>query len=86
MFQSAMLYQLIIIGEPVAHLSDDLKAKYDEADWIKIKDCRNYIIHEYFGTELPKIWKAATVDVPVLKNYCRKLFRAEYPDLLEFLP
>ncbi|SRR5579883_370719 len=86
LFHSAVSYQFVIIGEAAAHLSEELKAKHSDAEWIKIKGFRNYIVHEYFGTEIFKVWKTAYEDIPILRDYCEKIFRAEYPDLVEYLP
>jgi uncharacterized protein with HEPN domain len=72
LFHSAVSYQLIIIGEASTHISEELKIKYSDGDWDKIKAFRNYVVHEYFGTEIHKVWKAASENVPALRNYCEK--------------
>ncbi len=83
---SAVLYKLVIIGEASAHLSEELIGKYNKEDWVRIKDFRNYIVHEYWGTSLPRVWDSAMVETPTLRRYCIDMFRAEFPDLIEFLP
>jgi uncharacterized protein with HEPN domain len=84
--QSSVLYQLIIIGEAVAHFSPELTEKYPEVEWDDIRGFRNYVIHEYFGIALHIVWKAATVETPNVREQIERIFRIEFPDLLEFLP
>jgi uncharacterized protein with HEPN domain len=84
--QSSVLYQLIIIGEAVAHLSPELTKQYPEVEWDDIRGFRNYVIHEYFGIALHIVWKAATVETPKVREQIERIFRIEFPDLLEFLP
>jgi uncharacterized protein with HEPN domain len=84
--QSSALYQLAIIGEAVAHLTAELTEKYPEVEWDDIRGFRNYVIHEYFGIALHIVWRAATVETPKLRDQVERIFRTEFPDLLEFLP
>jgi uncharacterized protein with HEPN domain len=86
LLHSGVLYKLVIIGEASAHLSDELKQKYQNVDWVRIKDFRNYIVHEYWGTALPRVWDSATVDNPSLRSYCIHIFKSEFPDLMNYLP
>src|SRR5665213_1709217 len=81
---SAVFYKLVIIGEASAHLSNELKLKYQAVDWVRIKDFRNYIVHEYWGTALPRVWDSATVDAPSLRTYCLQIFHLEFPDLVNY--
>ena len=32
--------------------------------WAEMRDIRNVVIHEYFGTSLPIVWKTITEDLP----------------------
>ncbi len=84
--QSSVLYQLAIIGESANHLSPELKEKYPEVEWDDIRAFRNYVIHEYFGVALHIVWKAAMVETPQLREQIERIFKTEFPDLLEFLP
>ena len=86
LLQSAVLFQLVIIGEAVANLSVELKNKYPDVDWIEIKGFRNYVIHEYFGIELLRVWEAANEDVPKLREQALTIFQIEFPDLLRYIP
>jgi uncharacterized protein with HEPN domain len=54
--QSAVERQMEIIGEAVAFVSDELKEKYADIEWHKIKAFRNVIAHEYFGISNKQVW------------------------------
>lgn len=49
--RDAVIYQLIIIGEAIIHIDDDLLNKYDYP-WFKARAFRNYATHEYFNIEM----------------------------------
>jgi len=58
----AILMNFIVIGEIVHKLSDDCKSQYPDIPWVKIKDLRNVIAHDYFSVETVAIWQ-------VIQNY-----------------
>jgi uncharacterized protein with HEPN domain len=68
MIQSAVERQLEIIGEAVASMSEELKAKHSKIEWHKIKAFRNIIAHEYFGVSQKLVWNVIEKDIPMLKN------------------
>ncbi len=47
---------MIVIGEAVSNLSSEIKTRFQEIEWILIKDLRNFLIHEYFGIDSEIIW------------------------------
>lgn len=64
--RSAVAYQLVIIGEAVAHLSQVLRDRYPEIPWKAIKGLRNIAAHEYHRVDAETIWAAAAYEVPRL--------------------
>ncbi len=52
MLRFAVERQLEIIGEASKHISQDLKNKYSNIEWVKIVAFRNFLAHEYFGIDL----------------------------------
>lgn len=59
------------IGEAVKKLIDtyDLEGLFpDAADWRKIVDFRNMVVHKYFGTEPEIIFVVAREEVPVFES------------------
>jgi uncharacterized protein with HEPN domain len=51
MLRSAVVHQLTVIGEAVAHLSEGLRGHHPEIPWTDIKGFRNIIVHNYFGID-----------------------------------
>lgn len=68
MLQSALLYQFVIIGEAVHHLTPALLAKYPETDWAGIDAMRNFLVHAYHHVDLNVVWKTAILEIPKLRE------------------
>jgi uncharacterized protein with HEPN domain len=68
MVVEACLYNIQIIGEGAAQLSDDVKTNNSQVPWALIKGMRNRLIHEYFGTDLPVVWNVIKNDLPTFKS------------------
>ena len=64
--QSAVLHQLMIIGEAVKRLSSEFRAQHPGVPWSLIAGMRDQLIHAYDAVDLEEVWKTATVDVPDL--------------------
>jgi len=48
----AVLYNLVVIGEAAAQISDATRARAPEIPWTKVVGLRNLIAHEYFRIDL----------------------------------
>ncbi len=64
--QSAVLHQLLILGEAVKRLSQPFRDAHPEIPWREIAGSRDVLIHAYDSVDLGGIWRAVTVDVPRL--------------------
>lgn len=71
--KNAIAMCILQIGELVGKLSDEVKNKYDEMPWKEIKAMRNIAAHNYGEMDLEILWETATIDVPMLKEYCEKI-------------
>lgn len=69
--QSAVIMQLMLIGELAKKISSDIKDKV-ELPWKEITGFRDKAIHDYFGMDLDVIWNTIISDVPVLKEALMK--------------
>ena len=67
--QSAVLYQLAVIGEAVKQLPTEWREQHSSIPWRQIGRMRDHLIHHYFDVDLDTIWETATRDVPILLNY-----------------
>ena len=62
----AVIRNYEIIGEASNLLPDEIKEKYLEVDWDRIRGFRNRIVHDYFGVDLQIIWKITFDQIPNL--------------------
>jgi uncharacterized protein with HEPN domain len=71
--QDAVIRNLEIIGEAVAHLPLEITRFAPEIDWRKISGLRNILVHEYFGVSLPIVWDVIQNKLGSLEADCRSL-------------
>jgi len=64
--QSAILHQLLIIGEAVKRLTPEFRAEHRGVPWKLIAGTRDKLIHFYDGVDLEEVWKMVTADLPEL--------------------
>ena len=66
--QDAVSRNFEIIGEASSRLSKEFKEKYDNINWIQVKDFRNKLIHDYFGTDYSTVWLIIQNDLKILQE------------------
>lgn len=66
MRQSAVLYQLTIVGEACRRVSPTFREAHPEVDWAGIVSLRNKIVHDYDDVNLDSVWSVITHDLPAL--------------------
>ena len=64
--QSAILHQLLVLGEAVKRLSPQFRQRHPEIPWRLIAGMRDRLIHEYDAVDLEEVWRTATGDIPQL--------------------
>jgi uncharacterized protein with HEPN domain len=64
--QSAVMHQLMIIGEATKRLSREFRESVSGAPWAEIAGMRDRLIHGYDIVDIDEVWKTATLDVPDL--------------------
>jgi uncharacterized protein with HEPN domain len=64
--QSAVLHQLLIIGEAVKRLSAGFRAQHPQIRWSPMAGMRDVLIHAYDTVDLDQVWRTVTNEVPAL--------------------
>jgi uncharacterized protein with HEPN domain len=68
MMQSAVLHQLLVLGEAVRRLTHEFRLAHPETDWRGFAGLRDVLIHQYDNVDLELVWKIASEEVPDLKR------------------
>jgi uncharacterized protein with HEPN domain len=64
--QSAILHQLMVLGEAAKRLSPGIRSAHPEVPWSLIAGMRDNLIHEYDAVDLDEVWWTAESDIPRL--------------------
>ena len=75
--QSAILHQLLVLGEAVKRLSEGFRSQHPEIPWRAYAGLRDVLIHQYDEVDLNLVWKAADSDIPDLLQKLAPLLPAQ---------
>ena len=77
--QEIIEYNILIIGEAISKIPNDflLKYKNDRFYWRQISDMRNFLVHQYWGTNLEMVYQVAIEDITELEMYIDKIIEKE---------
>lgn len=75
--QSAILHQLMVMGEAVKRLSMEFRVRHPEVPWALIAGMRDKLIHGYDIVDLGQVWQTAARDVPELLSLIEPLLSRE---------
>lgn len=64
--QSAVIYQIMILGEAAKRVSKEFQARHPEIPWSDISRMRDKLIHHYEGIDPREVWRVVSQDVPEL--------------------
>lgn len=78
LLRSAVVQKLTIIGEAAARLPSELKQRHSAIPWADIVGFRNILVHAYFGIQWDIVWRAATEEVPQLREQVSAVLLAEF--------
>jgi len=62
--QSAVVLQILLIGEAARGLSEQFRRRSASIPWSEIVRMRDKLIHHYSARDLHEIWKTAVEDIP----------------------
>ena len=71
--QSAILHQLMVMGEAVKRLSPEFRDSHTEVPWALIAGMRDKLIHGYDIVDMEQVWQTVIEDVPELLSLIEPL-------------
>lgn len=66
--RSAVMYELIVVGEAAGSVSDELRGAHPEIEWPQIISFRHRATHAYFAVDWDIVFDIVTNDVPRLRE------------------
>lgn len=73
LLHDALLFQFVVVGEAVKHLSDETRAQAPEVPWRDVAALRDLITHEYLRISIERILQIVDRDLPVLQKAVTRL-------------
>lgn len=64
--QSAVLHQLLVLGEAAKRISESLRSAEPAILWREIAGMRDRLIHGYDDVDLDEVWRTVRIDLPGL--------------------
>ena len=64
LLHDALLFQFVVIGEAVKHLTTDTRESAPEIPWADVAGLRDLIAHEYFRIEIDRVLAVVERDLP----------------------
>ncbi|MCK4340496.1 MAG: DUF86 domain-containing protein [Phycisphaerae bacterium] len=77
--RSAVLHQLMVIGEAVKRLSSDFRSAHADTPWALIAGMRDKLIHAYDEVDLDQVWKTLERDIPAVLKQIEPILPMDSP-------
>jgi len=75
----AVIKNIAVMGEAAKGISEDLRKAHPEIPWDEMRDIRNILIYEYFGTSHPILWETVIRDLPPLAEKLKAVLQSPGP-------
>jgi uncharacterized protein with HEPN domain len=75
LIQSAVAYQIQIIGELFREVPSDFRNLYSQIEWHNWVGLRHIIVHKFFDLDFDVIWKIVEIELPKLKIEVEKILQ-----------
>jgi len=73
LLHDALLFQFVVIGEAVKHLTPEARDSAPEIPWSDIAGLRDLIAHEYFRIDIHRVLDIVEQDLPPLDQAIDRL-------------
>jgi uncharacterized protein with HEPN domain len=73
LLHDALLFQFVVIGEAVKHLTPETRDSAPEIPWSDIAGLRDLIAHEYFRIDIHRVLEIVDRDLPPLEKAIDRL-------------
>ncbi len=73
----ACLMLFLVIGECCGKISKKFRDKHISIDWLKIKNARNFYIHDYDLVDWEMVWQTIIIDLPLLKENIKEILEIQ---------
>ena len=64
--QDAVLHRLSVIGEAAKWVTEETRGEMPDIDWRRMVGMRNFVVHEYWATDLNITWETVQTKLPPL--------------------
>jgi uncharacterized protein with HEPN domain len=71
----SVLYSIGVIGEAAKNIGSEVKSAHPDIPWRAISGLRDRIVHEYFRTNVRRIWDVVADDLEPLETTLRGALR-----------
>jgi uncharacterized protein with HEPN domain len=71
--QSAVLHQILVLGEAAKRLSPEFRSRHSNVPWSEMAGMRDKLIHAYEAVDYDEVWRTATKDIPELLEWVTPL-------------
>jgi uncharacterized protein with HEPN domain len=76
LLHDALLFQFVVIGEAVKHLTRQTREAAPEIPWADVAGLRDLIAHEYFRIDIHRVLDIVEHDLPPLEETIDRLLGA----------
>jgi uncharacterized protein with HEPN domain len=77
LLHDALLYEFVVLGEAVKHLSAETRARAPEVPWQSVAGLRDLIAHEYFRIDIKRVLDIVERDLPALEQAIARLLEPQ---------
>ena len=74
---AALTFQLIVIGEAAAAISQQGRDRWPDLPWREMIGMRNLVVHAYWSVDRDRVWRTVESDLPPLAERLRQILHVE---------